>query len=275
MEYYTPTFQEGRLMTCLRFGYPFTIQPHTTLNEKFDIFPNEQPLAGQYPITSFFTIGTGGRKLIITPSKRERNVHAEYSPTNTALFEHCPFVLRDLDNDLSPAERSKYRGRRLETHNATTKVAYYGLRMIPLSTGPKDEIRTTVDGQTTPAAYLPSVGDLSPVAVYPSVGVTNLTNNSTAVSVGVFNLVIDEQGLEDLREVSSVLYGDPDALIINEIGIAAGIDRTVTVTQPNTSVTYTESVCSIITGFLKTKYEIAYGRTFNEEISLGSDCPLP
>jgi hypothetical protein len=147
--------------------------------------------------------------------------------------------------------------------------------MVPLSTAPKDEIRTTVDGQTTPIAYVPSVGDLSPIAVYPTLGVTNLTNNSTAVSVGVFNLVIDEQGLEDLREVSSILYDDPDALIINEIGIAAGIDRTVTTAQPNTSVTYTESISSIITGFLKTKYEIAYGRTFNEEISLGSDCPLP
>lgn len=275
MEYYTPSFQEGRLMTCLRFGYPFHVQPYTTLNEKLNIAVNEAIAPNQYPITSLFTIGTGGRKLTLTSTKLEKNIHAESDPTNTALFEHVPLVLRDLDNDLTTVERQQYRLRRLEAHAGTTKIAYYAKKLIPISAATKDEIRTTVNGTTTPVSFIPTVDKLSPLAAYSNTSGVTLTKNSTVVSVGVFNILIDAFGLEELRNVSNILYGDPDGLIISEIGLTMGVDRTITVAQPNFSVTYTESIASIISGFLKTKYEIAYGRTFNEEISLGSDSPLP
>lgn len=109
------------------FNQPYTPLENTTLNEKFSILDRVSPDTNIYPCLNMFVIGVGGLQNIANEDKYS---YSQHSPIDGALFEHIPFIVRDVSADLTPTEKSNYRLRVIKNVNNKEYVCYYG-KVIP------------------------------------------------------------------------------------------------------------------------------------------------
>ena len=92
----------------------YKIIANTSLNEKFDILSKVPVPAGVYPTLQYWAIGTGGNNVI---GNTTGFIYSEHTPLDGALFNHVPFIMRPVTDDLTALEKSKYRMRKLEIVN--------------------------------------------------------------------------------------------------------------------------------------------------------------
>lgn len=114
-----------KLETAMLLGVPYKALANTTLNEKFNILVNNKPI--NYPTLKYYAIGVGGNDII------EGNVgytYSEHNSTHATLFNHVPFVMVPVSEDLTSTEQLKYRFKIKETHNGIEYYCYY-LKLIP------------------------------------------------------------------------------------------------------------------------------------------------
>ena len=115
------------LHLSMLLGRDYMTKPNTTLNEKFDVLADVNVPEGMYPKLQYYCIGIGGDQLSESVSGFPVS---EHSPMDAALFEQIPFVIRPIQQDLTPTERANYRFRVIETIKNETYVCYY-LKVIP------------------------------------------------------------------------------------------------------------------------------------------------
>ena len=84
----------------------YKIIANTSLNEKFDILSKVPVPAGVYPTLQYWAIGTGGNNVIGNTTGFS---YSEHTPLDGALFNHVPFIMRPVTDDLTALEKSKYR----------------------------------------------------------------------------------------------------------------------------------------------------------------------
>ena len=112
------------LNTHQMIGKPYRILPNTSLNQKFDILPDED-VGDEYPLLKYFAIGVGGADIVNDSMLN----HSNHKPIDAALFEHIPFVMQPIGDDLLPDEKVNYRFRIVETFGGVEYACYY-LRVI-------------------------------------------------------------------------------------------------------------------------------------------------
>lgn len=200
-------------------GQEYQPLPNTTLNEKFLINPDKPIPSGVYPTINYFTIGVGGSSTIDNSGYS----YSEHTAVDAALYEHVPFVLRTLDNDLTDTERSRYRFRKVITVSDIDYVAYY-LKVIPCIISPNSLYEVSRNNNIHKLSILDTNTNtfLNPVPIDKELALTKYDEvGYLAKSAKLeFSLPIDE--LIELRNVFKILYKSEK--ILTEIGVCSGMD---------------------------------------------------
>lgn len=251
----TRTIYGARLQSLQYFGLPYTHVNHTTLNEKFDIFPDQRPEPGEMPRNRYFVIGNRGHRNAVGADGFPLTDELQHQPSDGALFSHLPFILRRVSEDLSPSERAKYCLRKAVTFNATNYYAYYGKR-LDLAQSEPSMLSNVVDlGNTTTTPFIPSGANLNPtIPNIPPTGAVVTSGDYLSVST-LIDLSLDEADIAELMEVAAIIYGDEKYAIVSEMGVVAGVDKILT--GPG-GVNYNEVVEAQITTHITDYHALKY-----------------
>lgn len=122
-------------------GMDVELEPNTTLNEKYKILPTMSVPVGVMPKLMYLGVGIDGVGDSIKTGYH-KYIH-------TGLYDQIPFLCRNINNDLTTTEASKYRFRVVQTINGIDYVFYY-LKYI-------ESVADTVNTKT----ITKNVGDIS------------------------------------------------------------------------------------------------------------------
>jgi hypothetical protein len=228
------------LEAARKAGGIYTPTPYSTLNEKFQIQQTATLNTGEMPDTDFLCIGRGGHRNV-GPDLTDILQHRI---TNACLFEHLPFVAREVDNDLSAAEREKYRLRRLENYDGVDYFFYYAKKLTPTAGGGSI---VEIDDSVTPAdtrAYVPSSAQLSPEPVTMVNGVVNSSTDVFLQVAGEKEVTIDNAEVAEIINACRIKYNDERKAVISELAVVSGFDREISVADGGVAATYDELVAA-------------------------------
>ena len=208
-----------------QLGVPYTPLVNTTLNEKFSVLINEDIPTDTYPKLVGYVIGIGGT---VNIEGYEGYTFNEHSPVDGALFEHIPFVMREVTADLSDEERSKYRLRTIETINNTQYACYY-MRVIPsFELKPTFYSIKTVMNSTSVSSPTLSIFDTNASAILnpkPRNRSVDYKTSNTAeyvTKIAKVDFILNE--IEQVEINNCLKIKGKDQNIITEIGLCTGID---------------------------------------------------
>ena len=275
MESVTRTIYGAHLQTCKLLNRPFSVLPNSTLNQKFNLFPDELPLANEYPKLGYIGIGNKGATYELGNDGFILTKEIPHLPRHASLYNFIPFVVRNMKNDLSSTERLKYRLRVPITINSEQYVAYY-LRVLNLdNVVPSVELRNVNEGVITTTDFIPEITDLSPQ--HPNISNVNLNNpnGDYLVSTAKINFVLNQEDITNILEACQLLYGDPRYAVINEIALVTGIDRVLTGVFGATQSSYTEVITAQIAAFVYQYHALTVNSTeVNITFDVGTEEPL-
>lgn len=245
------TIYAAHLSTCKAFGAPFTVLPNSTLNQKFSLFKDELPMTNQYPVGGYIAIGNKGASYEVTTSNFVLTTPVPHLPRDASLYNHIPFVIRNINDDLTAEERIKYRMRVPFTHtDGLVYVAYYLRKLNLEGVAPTVESRNVTNGNITTDVFVPTLSDLSPN--HPNLSNINLNNpnGDYLISSGKVELILTTEDITNIRDACTILYGDPRYAVINEVAYCSGIDRVLAGTFGNVSSNYVESIATQVNAFI-------------------------
>lgn len=263
------------LQTCALLGFNVDIKPNSTLNQKFDLFPNEIFNSGETPTVKYLTIGNGGHTASMGVDGLPLINPVPHSPRHAALYNHLPFIIREVTEDLTPGERLLYRLRVPRTIDGVNYMCYYA-KVLDLSmVEPKIELRNNTDGIITATDFTPSLADLNPVKpVIPVNGNITSTGNYLA-STAKIEFVMNEAEITELLNACNIIYGSDNYAFISEIGLCSGVDRSLMGNFGGPSSAYTEAVGVQIMNFISTAIPAyALSTSITQTIDVGSTSPL-
>lgn len=265
----------GALFQTSRYtGSAMPNLPNATLNQRFNIFPDEVFLPNDSPRIGYLLIGYGGHVSRVGANNVSYWERQPALARFTSLYKPRPFVLRTLDNDLTLEQRANYRLRRLETHNGVVYVAYYA-RVLDFSQSTLELSYVAVDGDNlTITPFEPTLADLNPTPpVLANVGQTVTTGDYLMTTQKVV-FSFSESDLADYLQVAAILDGTENLAIITEGALCFGVDRQVQGNFGGTQ-TYTEVIRAQIATFFNTKYSAAVdSQLFTITFDFGNNEPL-
>lgn len=277
MKLITRVFGGAYLQSTQLPGLPFILKPFTTLNERFAVQADQVPTADQMPALRYWTIGNGGHDFIPAANGIGKPTPLQHRATDAGLYSPIPFVLREPVNDLTPAQRLKYRLRVPMQIGGVNYIAYYAKVIDYTGVAPQMELQTrNEDGTVTVIPFVPNSSNLNPTPpdVSPT-GVNVVTGEYVNVATRTpINLTADD--VAELVNVANILYGDPDLAIISEVALCSGVDKSVTGGgngQP--TITYTEAIACQINTIFNAFYALQYAdEGINILMDIGSTEPL-
>lgn len=263
------TLWSTQLQTAAHLKIPFSIPENTTLNQKFNIQKNAGLQASEMPSLLAYTIGDGGHRAVVGQHGRPLISPIDHQADHAALYNHLPFVLRTLDNDLTPIEREKYALRKEVEIEGRYYYAYYAKRLnleevqIVLKRSQK------IDGEVTSSVYVPTSANLSPTP--PDIENTGVvtTSGEYLSSSAIVTIRFDKTDVEEFNNVARILYNDEIYAVISEVGLCTGVNRTVQGNSTLGQINYKELVGCQISAFIPVHYEMVYhseGFDFNTEV---------
>ena len=263
------------LQTCALLGFNVDIKPNSTLNQKFDLFPNEIFNTGETPTVKYLTIGNGGHTASMGVDGLPLINPVPHSPRHAALYNHLPFIIREVGEDLTPGERLLYRLRVPRTIDGVNYMCYYAKVLDMSMVEPKIELRNNTDGIITATDFTPSLADLNPVKpVIPVNGNITSTGNYLA-STAKIEFVMNETEITELLNACNIIYGSDNYAFISEIGLCSGVDRTLMGNFGGPPSAYTEAVGVQIMNFISTAIPAyALSTSITQTIDVGSTSPL-
>lgn len=238
----------------------YKIIANTSLNEKFDILSKVPVPAGVYPTLQYWAIGTGGNNVIGNATGFS---YSEHTPLDGALFNHVPFIMRPVTDDLTALEKSKYRMRKLEIVNDREYACYY-LKVIPTVNLTTDfykiVTRQMPDGHKDSILYLVDMND--PTILNPTPRDRRVDINAIDSTIALsklakleFNLTEEEiQELKKVYELKKIERGQ-----ITELAACTGID--------NHSLGYAEATCTQVAFFFEIDLDLTVDINKNGSIN--------
>lgn len=260
-------------------GLPYSITPNSTLNEYLKINQNVSPPSTTIPTIGYYCIGYGGISMQNCTNNQDVLPFPkvfQHRADDTGLFKMVPFVMREINNDLTPQERAKYALRREENFKGVKYYAYY-LKRLDLS---RTQISTQIitkqaDGSFTNTEYTPRDSNLKPQPQELTVGEENVLKATYARSVAQVPVNFGKQDVEEIYNVFNILHGDPMTAVISEIGLVSGIDKTVEVVISSGRSQFTEVIAAQIAHINRTiQYLGANTGGFESIFNLGINEPI-
>lgn len=269
------TIYGSAVQTALLLGLPFTMLENTTLNEKFNVQAGVAPAVGVMPKLGYFAIGNGGHRVITGADGIPYTDPIDHRATDAALFNHIPFVLREVDNDLTVTERAGYALRRQETINGVNYIAYYLKRMDLSQVNTELQHTHVIDGVSTTTPFVPGNDNLNPEhPELPSTGIIT-TNGNYLTASAIISILFDTINVNELINVARILYDNEQRAVISEIGACTGVDKIVTTTGPDGQFNYNEAIAVQIATHITDYFPIgSTNRGFELQIEAGATEPL-
>lgn len=279
----TRTIYGNALQPSLMFDRPYVVQDlenadgKCTLNHKFGIHPTQLPGPDERHAVRYYAIGIGGHRAITGANGIGRTRPRRHDPTDAACFEHLPFVLRDLNNDLTVEQRKHYAGRRIEQRGGATKVAYYLKRLATQDSQVQSKIIPAGGGTSRP--FVPTTANLNPVPLDETGGTDSnvvSTSGDKVSSSLIVNIDFNAFDAAELRNVARIIYGDESYALVSEIAICAGVDRVLAGQGPgNTTLDYLEAIAVQPVQFISCYYQLdMQNEGFGFKIDVGIGEPL-
>lgn len=207
------------------------IPKYTTLNEHYGVLADESigVKHGEDFALKYFGVGIGGSRSIGVGSNglEGRKVY-EHKATDCNAFFPIPLVARLIDEPLDPSVRDKYRMRVVKTVGDKTYELWYLKKAGFTEFKPSVKIgtRDPLTGNQSERPYTFRKEDLSPPPYeLTSVNAIPLTNEYVN-GTGKIDMSLDENDLNELRNVCRILFGDSSLAAINELYLAFGIETT-------------------------------------------------
>lgn len=278
----TPTVYGAYIQTCQYLGESIGIKPNTTLNEKHSIYEDLVIGQDEIPRMGYIAIGNGGHKFSIGANGISKTETIQHRPTDAALYNQIPFIIRTADSDLTPFEREKYAHRKELSINGVNYIAYY-LKRVDLSdvTIQMDYKTITIDQvngsvTTNVTTFTPTTSNLDPTP--PDVNNTgvNTTTGDYVSSTAKIPLQLTENEIEELFNVSRVLYdGDDGYAIISEIALCTGVDRIVEIDNAGIVSNFKEAMFVQVSNFIGVCYLLKFTNAgIDTLLDVGSTQPL-
>lgn len=275
METVTRTIYSAHLQTCRLLEKPFTVLPNSTLNQKFNLFADQEPATNEYPKLAYIGIGNKGTTYELVTGNYLLTTTIPHLARHGSPYNALPFLVRPVNDDISAQERMQYRLRVPMTIGGVQYVAYY-LRVLDLSTVvPTVELRNVNDGIITNVPFTPDLSDLSPKHPVLSNPNLNNPNGDYLVSTAKINFVMNKYDIDNVMDACEVIYGDSRYAVINEICLVTGVDKIQTGVFGGVTSSYTDVIAAQIAAFISQNH-ILTASTSEIEIGLnvGSVEPL-
>lgn len=248
------TMYTSDILTALLFNEDYVPLPNTTLNEKFDIALSKQEETTIIPELKYLVLGNGNVSSFGDASSTEINLaYANHLVKDGALYNHIPFVVRTLSNDLTAAERTVYRLRVTKTIGGTEYVAYFG-KVMNNNTDSRsvNEVVVNSDGSRTISTFNtndPTI--LSPV-FQETHGDITVDSSKYVVVTRTANITLTAEEIVSIKEGIDIWYSEGTAEershYITEIGLCTGNDVT-------TDEGYDEAIVTQLAFILETSSE--------------------
>lgn len=203
---------------------PYKLNPNTTLNDKFNLHPKRyrDELPG-FPTLKYYCIGIGGNAVIYNTSGYSYNQHR---PTDASLFHQIPFIIREVNNDLSLRERKRYRFRIYEEIDGRPYYSYY-LKTIPIINISDSilEVQNTNNTEIlkTFNTNVSSVIDPIPIDKARRIEDYEIKDMRAVVAKADLGFELLEEELQEIKKVIEIKKLDRD--IITEIGVCTGLEE--------------------------------------------------
>ena len=264
---YTRTIAGNYLQAVSSAGVAFDMKANSTLNEKFAVQAGVKPDEGVYPKMRYITIGNRGHSTVIGSDMAEYIKTLKHRPRDAACFNHIPFVLRELSDDLPAEKKARYCLRVLETHGQKQYIAYYGRRFDTTLAKSGMTTVTTKDGQVSTEEFSFSANDLNPTpSTLDSEGLILGSDTTDEASV-VLPLTLDSFDMQEIYKASCIRSGMINSPIVSEFAFCSGVDKVVSAQEGGS--TYNEVICAQVNIFMTTHIPVGFstdGTTLTVEI---------
>jgi hypothetical protein len=276
MDNTTRTVYAAKLQTCQLLGIPLTLDPKSTLNEKFSVATSQALAANQIPSLGYVAIGNGGHRMATSSGGIAVPEPIQHRSTDAALYNHLPFVLRPIGSDLSLAEQANYAMRVQVTINSVPYYAYY-LKRLDLSTvAATSNYNTVANNVTTTTTFVPNSSNLTPTPPALSASGTNVVSGDYVTASALVPWNFSAADVAELINVSNILYGSANLAIISEIALVTGVDRNIQASSTNNGTfTFKEVIAAQIAAFISTFHSMTYSSSgLNLTFNVGATEPL-
>lgn len=254
---------------------PFELLPFTTLNEKLGILPTLGPIADKYPITQFFAVGNGGHTYEIGEANIPIPILYQHRADDAALFKQQPFVVRQINNDLAPAQRARYALREERLIRGVLYAIYWLRRIIMTDVRPTLKYRNINAGVTSSSDFIPTSANLSPVPRVASSAGVNLTSGDYVTCTSSLPIVMTAEDIEEYLNAAEILQGDRRLGIISEMALCAGYDHQLAITGSSGNYQFTDAKCVQVMNFISAMHLPMYSAGIIEKrLDVGSNNPL-
>lgn len=235
-----------------RWGGNLRILPNSTLNQKFAVHADAYPYDGERVVTKYLGIGIKGIDIELVRGLYKINFR-NYLPSMASLFEHVPFLMRRVSEDLTPQERARFRLRVIREYNGVFYACYF-LRVLEDDGVPAiSEKRITINGTIIPNVWEPTLADLnpSPIVIDPNQQIAN--GNEHLAASKKMQLVFSPADIQEIISAITIIYGDPGFAELSEFGLFSGVDRSVPGDFNGMTQNYTEAIYAQVNDFLRTR----------------------
>lgn len=250
MESVVRTIYSAHLQTCKLLDKPFTVIPNSTLNQKFNLFADQAPSAGEYPKLGYVGIGNKGATFEVISGNFLLTTPIPHLARHASLYNHIPFLVRPIYDDISAAERIKYRMRVPFTIGSDTYVAYYLRALDAANVIPGVELRNVNDGVITNTPFIPDLSDLTPAHPVLSNPDLNNPNGDYLASTAKVSFKLSQTDIAEIMQACALIYGDPRYAVINELCLVTGLDKVQTGVFGGVTTNYTDVISAQIAAFL-------------------------
>ena len=275
MEPIVRTIYGARLQTALMRQIPLVIESFTTLNEKLGILAGTVGAPGTYPKVGYVAIGNGGHSLTVGSDGIPRMKNLQHEAFDPVLFRQLPFVLRQLEDDIQPAERARYALRKEIDIEGVTYIAYY-LRRIPSDEASIScKLKRMVNGVRTSSPFIPTADNLTPSPVVASNSGVNVLTADYITCESPMSVSFSAADVEELLKAVEIIHGDRDAAIISEMALCSGIDKTISVSSTSGPFNFTDAIqVQVVTHIACGHLMMNASNGMEKILDVGSNSPL-
>ena len=249
----------------MKYKQPFTYDAGTTLNEYFNV-GNANPPPSLYPNINYLAIGNKGHTVSNGSLFPTSLLH---SPTDSALKNQIPYVVRPLNNDLTLEEMSRFRLRVPNIGPNNLYVGYY-LMVLDFSPVPIGFTTYTLSNGvvTNQSSYIPTISTQNPTLVDVSNIDVNITSGNKIATQFTPTIYLTPNDVNEIVNACNILFGDPNTAFISEVAIVSGFDIPLPITLNGVTSNYTDIACAQICNFISKMWALTTGIDDGIELQL-------
>lgn len=270
-----PAIYGLKLLLQLLLGQTPSIDANSTVNERLGIDGALRPSTTEKVSLGILVVGNRGHSMTAGNGGIALTNVVDHYANHAALYEHLPFCLRPVAQDLDETKRARYALRKEITINGQIYYAYYGLRIKTAALAANVQMKLKVKNSPD-AAFVPSTHDLVPEPEeLPTSGAVTTSDVSLSVEA-IVPVTLDADAIYEFVEAAKILHGgDERYAVISEFGLCTGADRMRTVNSTNGPINFLESIGTQIYAFSADHRPVYYNsQELSVDFDLGNQIPL-